>query len=101
MRNPGGYAFITSPVAHRASLDHGLHCIEVSEGTTEIDTFNCGHCGGCVHSKAGTRADEYFCRNCMRPICGPCADHPCIPFMKQVEASEEKDRRYREMMCRG
>lgn len=101
MRNPGGYATIVSPVAHRATLDGGLRCVEVSEGTFEIDTFSCGHCGGCVHAKAGTQGDEYFCRNCMRRICDRCADHPCIPFMKQVEEAEEKDRRYREMMRRG
>jgi len=94
LRNPGGYATIFSPVATRVNFD-GLRVEQIGVGTLEIDSFTCCHCNRVVHVQAKSRGDEYFCRNCMARICPPCADHPCIPFMKKVEAQEEKDRRLR------
>jgi hypothetical protein len=95
MRNPGGYAFITSPVPQRIVLD-GMRCEDIAEGVVEIDTFNCFHCSRVVHVRAGEKTnEEYFCRNCMARICPPCADHPCVPFMKRIEEEEERDRRLR------
>ena len=94
MRNPGGYAFITSPVSQRVAFDR-LRCEEIGAGMFEVDTFTCCHCNHVIHTKAGTQGDEYFCRGCMARICSPCADHPCIPFMKKIEAQEERDRRLR------
>lgn len=91
MRNPGGYAFLTSPVPSQAKLP-GLRCVEVDAGILEIDTYTCCHCNLVIHSKAGTQADEYFCRGCMARICPGCADLPCIPFMKKVEEAERNDR---------
>lgn len=92
MRKPGGYAVIVSPDAQRVNFDH-LRCEEIGAGLYETDTFTCAHCPRVVHVPSKrTREDEYFCRNCMARICPPCADHPCIPFMKKIEAEEEKDR---------
>lgn len=91
MRNPGGFAFLTSPVQARANLP-GLRCIEHGTGVLEMDTFTCCHCNIVVHTKARTSGDEYFCRTCMARICPPCADHPCIPFIKKVEEAERRDR---------
>lgn len=92
MRRPGGYALITSPVAGRVNFD-GLRCEEIGIGASETDTFTCAHCNRVIHVKARSQGDDYFCRNCMASICPPCADHPCIPFMKKVEAQEERTRR--------
>lgn len=95
MRNPGGYVQIVTPVSTKLILNSGLHCEEIGEGTTEIDTFSCCHCQGVVHVVAGDRsADEYFCRNCMARICSPCADHPCTPFMRKIEEAETRRRHY-------
>jgi hypothetical protein len=90
MRKPGGYALVTSPTPTKLYLDR-LRCEEVGAGTYEADTFTCVHCNRVVHTKPRTQADEYFCRNCMAPICPPCADHPCIPFLKKVEAMEARE----------
>ena len=94
MRRPGGYAVITSPVATRVNFD-GVRFQEIGPGVFETDTFTCCHCNKMQHVPARSQGDDYFCRNCMAPICGPCADHPCIPFMKKVEAREEQDRKMR------
>lgn len=92
MRKAGGYAQIISPERSMATFDR-LRCQEINAGLTEIDTFNCIHCGMGVHTKAGDRsADEYFCRNCMASICPYCADFPCTPLMKKIEQEEERDR---------
>ncbi len=96
MRNPGGYAFLTNPLPSKAHFG-GLRCEEISAGTLEMDTFSCVHCNRVVHTKAGTQADEYFCRRCMARICSPCADHPCIPFMKKIEEMEARDRMLRSL----
>lgn len=94
MRNPGGVATITSPVVTRVNFD-GLRFEEIGIGTFETDSFTCIHCNHVVHVKAKTQGDEYFCRNCMARICPSCADHPCIPFMKKIEAQEARDRMLR------
>lgn len=94
MRNPGGFATITSPVSTRIALD-GLRCEEMGAGILEIDTFSCIHCNRVIHTKAKTQADEYFCRNCMARICPSCADHPCTPFLKKIEQQESRDRMLR------
>ena len=96
MRRPGGYAFITSPVPTKIYFDGGLRCEEMGAGTFEADTFTCIHCGCGRHVPANEKTnEEYFCRICMARICPPCADHPCIPLMKKIEAEEERDRRLR------
>ncbi len=91
MRRAGGYAVIVSPDPQRVNFD-GLRCEEIGAGIYEVDTFRCIHCMRTVHVPAKSQGDDYFCRNCMAPICPPCADYPCIPFMKKIEAMEERDR---------
>jgi hypothetical protein len=93
MRRPGGYAMVVSPVASLVKFDgNRFECVD---GTFETDSFTCIHCNRVVHVKAGSQGDEYFCRRCMAPICSPCADHPCIPFMKKIEEQEARDRQLR------
>jgi hypothetical protein len=77
MQKNGGYAY----------------CFDVGGVIQEADTFTCVHCNRVVPVPPRSQGDEYFCRNCMARICSPCADHPCIPFMKKIEAQEERDRR--------
>ena len=94
MRNPGGYAFITTPVATEVNFD-GLRREQIGAGTFEVDTFTCKHCNRAIHIAIKSQGDEFFCRNCMARICPSCADHPCIPFMKKIEAQEARDRTLR------
>ena len=68
----------------------------VTSDRHEADTWCCTHCNHQVHAPLRAQDTEYFfCRNCMSRICGPCADHPCIPFMKKIEQHEERDRMLR------
>jgi hypothetical protein len=79
LRNPQGYAVIRSP-------DGPLQ---------EADTVTCSHCQRIV--LVGGRIDPAdlggFCRQCMKHICGPCADKGiCVPFVKKLETFEAKSR---------
>jgi len=106
MRNPNGYAMIVSPTDSVAELDSHLgksfRCEQIRAGTTEIDTFQCGHCGGHIHVKPLAPMDEFgsMCRNCMRMTCPTCATGPCVPFEKKLQEMEQKDyiRRQYEMV---
>lgn len=93
MRNPGGYATIVSPAGSVANFDR-FRCETISAGTYETDTATCGHCNSVRHIKAMRPMDEFgsFCRNCMKYTCPTCADGPCIPFEKKIEAMENRDR---------
>lgn len=79
MRNPGGYAIWVG-----------------EEGVLrEQDTFTCCHCNTIVFVKPAAPPSESggFCRLCMKPTCGPCADKgECTPFEKKLEAIERSDR---------
>ncbi len=78
MLKPGGYAISVGP-----------------DSTHEMDTITCCHCQTIVFLKPQqTGADAGgFCRMCMKPICGPCADlGTCTPFEKKLEAIERADR---------
>lgn len=92
MRNPSGYATIVCPTATTANFDK-FRCEEIPAGTYEADTFQCGHCGGHRHVKARVSMDEFgsMCRNCMKMTCPICADGPCVPFLKKIEAMEQRD----------
>lgn len=93
MRNPGGYAIITSPEPGRVNFD-GLRCEQIPAGTYEADSFTCVHCSRVIHVKPRVSMDEFgsMCRNCMKMVCPKCADGSCVPFMKKLELHEAKDR---------
>lgn len=92
MIRPGGYAIIVDPEAP----------------TIEFDTVTCNHCQQVVRVKAGSAMTVYymrnaagvlveeagaFCRLCMAPICLNChARGVCVPWEKQMEAMEARDR---------
>ena len=96
MRNPGGYAVVVSPEQSRINLD-GFRCETVSAGTFEADTFTCCHCNRVMHVKPRAPMDEFgsMCRNCMKMVCPKCADGPCVPFEKKLEAMERRSRALR------
>ena len=93
MRSHTGYAQIVDP-------DRPL---------VERDSTTCGHCQRVIFVKPGTAATVYlvldrqtlhwheepgaFCRLCMRPVCLACHAHGgCIPWERQLEVSESRDR---------
>jgi hypothetical protein len=96
MRNPGGYAIITSPDSQTVNFDR-RRCENVSAGTYETDTFTCCHCNRVIHVKPRTPMDEFgsMCRNCMKMVCPKCAAGACVPFEKKLEQMEHRDRMLR------
>lgn len=70
----GGYMVITDPEAP----------------TKEFDTITCCHCNRVVRVKADPGG---WCMQCMKGLCGPCADkRSCAPFEKKLEAYEKRER---------
>ena len=94
MHKAQGYAAITVERPADVILDRGQRLRLDREGIHEIDTFTCVHCNSVRHVPV-KQAETFFCRNCMARICEGCADHPCIPFLKKVEAQEERAYRLR------
>jgi len=96
MRRPQGYAVLVNAGGTIANFD-GLRCEEVRLETMEIDTFTCIHCNRVIHVKPMTPMDEFgsMCRNCMKMVCPACANGPCVPFEKKLEAIEARDRALR------
>jgi hypothetical protein len=96
VRKAGGYAVITSPDPSNVNFD-GFRCERISAGTFESDTFTCCHCNRIIHVKPFAPMDDFgsMCRNCMRMVCPTCADGPCVPFEKRLEAAEKRDRALR------
>lgn len=82
MRRPGGYAIWVDPTMP----------------TKECDTFTCKHCNAVVVVEARCKPEEAggYCRMCMAPVCPACADKPCTPFEKKLDAIERRDR-----LCRA
>ena len=92
MRNPGGYAVLTTPETAKVSFDR-FRCEEIGAGVTERDTFACCHCNRIIHVKPMAPMDEFgsMCRNCMKMVCPTCADGPCKPFEKRLEEMEHSE----------
>lgn len=94
MLRPGGHAQIIGGAGTVASI--AGQQLRVTSDCHEVDTFGCAHCNSHVHVPIRTKDTEYFfCRGCMARICDSCADHPCIPFMKKIEAQEARAYRLR------
>ena len=96
MRNAGGYAFIVGADRSVVNFD-GFRCEEVRLEFFEVDTFTCCHCNRVIHVKPFAPMDDFgsMCRNCMKMTCPTCADGPCVPFEKKLEAAEKRDRALR------
>lgn len=96
MRNPGGYAVITTPEPTPVNFDR-LRCERLGEGTHEVDVYCCEHCNRIVHVKPGAIPEQLgsMCRNCMAMVCPRCAPGPCVPWLKKLEIAERRDRALR------
>lgn len=72
------------------------HAVIFGDGATvERDTFQCKHCQRVVFVQPRAAASDSggWCRRCMAPVCGPCADSgKCEPWEKQLEEIEKKAR---------
>ena len=92
MRNPHGYAVITTPEPARVNFDR-FRSEELSAGVVERDTFTCCHCNRIIHVKPMAPMDEFgsMCRNCMKMTCPACANGPCVPFAKRLEMAERRE----------
>jgi len=95
MRNATGQGIIFGGSGTTAAFEPGKW-FKVDSDQHEADTWTCNHCNRLVHAPVIKKDTEYFfCRQCMARICDPCADHPCIPFMKKIEEQEERAYRLR------
>lgn len=66
-----------------------------ADGKTENDTFTCVHCNAVriIAHKAAVEDMGGWCFNCAATICPGCAKSgECTPFMRKVEAMEERAR---------
>jgi hypothetical protein len=94
MLRAGGYAEVIGGRGTFVCFEEGGKPQRIGADQQGFDTWTCVHCNGVVHTPTRRKdTDYFFCRNCMARICDRCADHPCIPFMKKVEAQEERARR--------
>jgi len=92
MLRPGGYAVIEGGSGTFAAFESGKP-FKLRSDRHEADTWCCVHCNGQMHAPVRAKdTDYFFCRNCLARICGPCADHPCTPFMRKVEVEEARTR---------
>lgn len=96
MRNPGGYAVIVAPAAAVVNFDRRQRQ-EVPAGTTETDTYTCGHCGSVVHvlPRMDPAAIGGLCKQCMRLICPSCLDKGCEPLERKLERAEAREQALR------
>jgi hypothetical protein len=76
----------------------GWLCISDPEiGTQEHSTFTCVHCQRItICNGKGARELGGYCRQCDALVCERCAGKDCVPFMKQIEAMEEREYRRRQ-----
>ena len=91
MRRPQGYAQIVSPDGATVNFDR-IRIERIPSGVYEADTFSCCHCNRVVHVPVKAPMDNVgsMCRNCMKMVCPTCAEGPCVPFEKKLEAVEKK-----------
>lgn len=97
MLKPHGYAYIVNPDSPGLMRldDPRAKPEQLWEGTTELDTFQCGHCGRHHHVRPRQRPEDIggLCKQCMRAICPTCVDTGrCEPLEKKLAMAEERDR---------
>lgn len=66
--------------------------VEPGRPIQEGDTLQCVHCGAHWFTKPGSGMQRGWCLNCSGPHCGRPKCWECIPFMKRIEAQEQKQR---------
>lgn len=93
MLRPGGHGEIIGGKGTYVCFEPTGKPVMVTSDQHGIDTWTCVHCNHVVHAPPLRKdTDYFFCRMCMARICDHCADHPCMPFMKKVEAQETRTR---------
>jgi hypothetical protein len=78
----------------------GWLCIaDPDAGTQEADTSTCAHCQRITVIKAGADPATLggYCRQCDALVCQRCVGGDCLPFLKQIEAMEERYYRRRQL----
>jgi len=70
-----GYAIMTGP-----------------EGIIERDLLRCCHCQRQWYVKPGSGNRRGWCGLCNAPHCGAPTCQSCVPFMKKIEAQEQRQR---------
>ena len=68
----------------------------------ERDSFSCFHCGRVTWVKPKCDPADLggFCRTCAKLICPECnAKGDCMPWEKQMEIMEARDRLYKAAQC--
>jgi hypothetical protein len=69
------------------------HVFVFGEKDEEYDTIQCKHCGGHWRWIQGSGRERGFCMRCMGPTCGQeKCEMTCVPFEKELEIMEAKDR---------
>ena len=96
MRNAQGYATLVGP----GYADDGRPAGPAGlRDNGECDTATCGHCQFIIHIPPMCDPADMggLCKQCMRIICPKCVDKgTCTPFELALEASEAKERFYRQ-----
>src|SRR6266851_4617237 len=59
---------------------------------TREDTAKCWHCQHIIFVVAGADPNEFFCRQCMQPICQDCVGKPCEHWEARLDRQEATDR---------
>ena len=92
MRRIDGYAVISSPEPSKVYFDR-LRCEEISAGTFEVETVQCGHCGRHMHIKPRMDPADMgaLCKSCMKFECPRCVGLGCTPLGKRIEQAEKRD----------
>jgi hypothetical protein len=78
---------------------HGWLCVtDPDTGVWEADTFTCSHCQRItICNGRGAQALGGYCRQCDALVCERCAGKDCTPFLKKIEAMEEREYRWRQL----
>ena len=68
-------------------------------GLVETHCSVCSHCQRISEFPSLRKMHEHVdvCRTCMKLVCLECAGKPCLPWEKQVEYMEARDRLFRDL----
>jgi len=66
------------------------------QGKAEADCLQCAHCGNIWFVKSTARFQKTneggMCIPCMKPVCQPCMNKPCMVFEEQLLRYEQSQR---------
>jgi hypothetical protein len=79
-------------------IEDGYLIITGPDGTLERDTVQCAHCNKHYVVRPGSGKRRGWCTMCARATCGAQKCIPCIPFERQLDLFEAKERSIRSML---